>query len=254
MTRLRAPDRAPGFLDCADGTRLAYRRVKGEAPGVVFFGGFRSDMTGTKAAALEAACVDWGRAFVRFDYFGHGESGGAFTDGTIGRWREDALHVLDELTYGPQVLVGSSMGGWIMLLAALARPARAHALVGIAAAPDFTHDLMWAEFPEAIRETLRREGVYLEPSAYDEEPAPITMKLIEDGRAHLLLGGEIALPCPVRLIHGMNDPDVPWRHCLKLLERIESPDAALTLIKNGDHRLSEPDDIARMLRVVEGVL
>jgi pimeloyl-ACP methyl ester carboxylesterase len=210
-------------------------------------------MTGTKAMALEAACKDAGRAIVRFDYFGHGASSGAFTDGTIGRWRDDALAVLDELTEGPQVLVGSSMGGWIMLLAALARPGRVHALVGIAAAPDFTEDLMWDRIDDRVKAALLEDGIYSEPSEYGEEPYPITLRLIEEGRDHLLLRAPVPLHCPVRLIHGLEDPDVPWETSMRLSRVLESPDVTLTLVKDAAHRLSEPRDIARLTATVEEV-
>lgn len=210
-------------------------------------------MTGTKVMALEAACASAGRAFTRFDYFGHGASSGAFTDGTIGRWSEDAIAVLDELTEGPQVLVGSSMGGWIMLLVALARPGRVCGLVGIAAAPDFTEDLMWDRMDDSIRAALARDGVYHEPSQYDEEPTAITLRLIEEGRDHLVLRSPIPLHCPVRLIHGLEDPDVPWDTSMRLSRVLESPDVTLTLVKDAVHRLSEPRDIARLIATVEEV-
>jgi pimeloyl-ACP methyl ester carboxylesterase len=208
-------------------------------------------MTGTKAVALEAHCRATGRAFLRFDYFGHGRSSGAFTDGTISRWAEDAIGVLDELTEGPQVLLGSSMGGWIMLLAALARPDRVAALIGIAAAPDFTEALMWQNFSPEIREMLVRDGIYQEPSDYDDEPYAITHKLIEDGRNNLLLERPIAIHCPVRLIQGMEDTSVPWEHALAITEKLLSRHVVLTLVKDGDHRLSRDEDIARLLRVLE---
>jgi pimeloyl-ACP methyl ester carboxylesterase len=220
---------------------------------VIFCGGFKSDMTGTKALALEAYCRDAGRAFVRFDYFGHGESSGAFEDGTIGRWADDAIAVIDEVAIGDQVLVGSSMGGWIMLLAALARPQRIAGLVGIAPAPDFTEDLMWNTFPPEIRETLERDGVYHEPSQYSDEPYTITMRLIDEGRQHLLLTQPIPLTCPVRILHGMNDPDVPWRHSLKLADALQSEDVTITYVKDGDHRLSEPGDILRLTGTVDAL-
>jgi len=209
-------------------------------------------MTGTKATALEAACAAAGRAFVRFDYFGHGVSGGDFTDGTIGRWRDDALAVLDELTEGGQVLVGSSMGGWIMLLTALARPQRIHGLVGVAAAPDFTEDLMWDRFGEATRRALATEGVYREANPYGE-PTPLTMGLIEDGRRHLLLRGPIPIRCPVRLLHGKDDTEVPWATSTRLAEALESPDVAVSLVEGGDHRLSNDADLARLIATVEEV-
>ena len=241
----------PSRLERPDGSRLAYHATPAAdpahgRPGVVFCGGFMSDMTGTKATALEAYARREGLAFVRFDYFGHGASSGAFTDGTIGRWAEDAIAIVDEVTEGPQVLVGSSMGGWIMLLAALARPARIAGLVGIAPAPDFTEDLMWARYGAETRATLERDGVYHEPSSYSDAPYPITLRLIEEGRGHLLLRAPIALACPLRILQGMRDQDVPWQTALRLAERIESKDVEVTLVKDGDHRLSEPHDLARL--------
>ncbi|MFQ5773422.1 MAG: alpha/beta fold hydrolase [Kiloniellaceae bacterium] len=209
-----------------------------------------SDMTGGKATALEAFAAARGQAFVRFDYLGHGASSGRFEDGTIGRWAEDATAVLDALSEGPQILVGSSMGGWIMLLVALARPRRVAGLVGVAAAPDFTETLMWRAYSPEIRATLERDGLYYEPSQYGEEPYPITMRLIEEGRRHLLMDGPIPIACPVRLIHGTADPDVPYALSLELMERLESDDVEVTLVKGGGHRLSEPEDLARLTRVV----
>jgi len=241
------------FLTRPDGATIAYHARSGKSPGVIFLGGFMSDMTGTKATALEQSCRDAGRAFVRFDYLGHGQSSGAFADGTIGRWRDDALAVLDEITEGPQILVGSSMGGWIMFLTALARPDRVAGLIGVAPAPDFTRRLMWDGFDEDIRETLRRDGVYLEPSQYDDEPYTITMQLIEEGDNHMILDDGIELDCPVRILHGMEDPDVPWQHALTIVQSLKSKDVTLSLVKHGDHRLSEPDDIERLTTTVEAL-
>jgi len=205
-----------------------------------------SDMTGSKALCLEDFAQRRGQAFLRFDYQGHGASSGRFEEGTIGLWSADAVAALDELTEGPQVLVGSSMGGWIMLLAALARPQRVAGLLGIAAAPDFTEDLMWDAYPQEVRETLQRDGVYHEPSDYGEEPYTITKALIDEGRKHLLLRDPVPIVCPVRLIHGMADPDVPWELAIRLAERLESDDVEVTLIKGGGHRLSEPEDLDRL--------
>jgi pimeloyl-ACP methyl ester carboxylesterase len=235
----------------ADGATIAYRRIAGASPGVIFLGGFRSDMTGTKATALERHCRETGRAFLRFDYFGHGASSGAFADGTIGRWADDATAVLDGLAAGPQVLVGSSMGGWIMLLAALRRPERVAGLVGVAAAPDFTEDLMWARYDETARGELVTKGIRYEPSEYDAEPYPIAHRLIEEARRRLLLRASIAVRCPVRLLHGMRDADVPWQTALRIAERVESENVEVTLVKDGDHRLSRDADIARLLATVE---
>jgi pimeloyl-ACP methyl ester carboxylesterase len=240
----------PHFLQRPAAPAIAYHHTPGRTPGVVFCGGFMSDMTGTKATALEAACRDSGRQYTRFDYSGHGQSEGAFTEGTIGQWAADAQTVLDQVTEGPQIVVGSSMGGWIMLLLARARPERIAGLVGIAPAPDFVLR-MWEDFPEEIRETMRREGVYLRPSEYSEEPYAITMNLIEDGRKHLVLQQPMALACPVRILHGMQDPDVPWQNSLELVDKLDSDDVVLTYVKAGDHRLSEPSDIARLIATVE---
>ncbi len=243
------------MLRSAAGATIAYRRIAARGndrrPGVVFLPGFLSDMTGTKGTALEAWARRRGRAMLRFDYSGHGRSSGTFRDGTIGRWTADALAVLDQLTAGSQILVGSSMGGWIMLLVALARPARIAGLVGIAAAPDFTEDLMWAQMQELTRARLLSEGVILQPSAYRDAPMEITRDLIEDGRRHLLLRGPIGIGCPVRLLHGMADADVPWQTSVRLAERLTSADVTVTLIKDGDHRLSREQDLPRVFDAVE---
>ena len=247
----RSPDAAPQILTREDGATIAYRKTDGRGPGVIYFGGFKSDMTGTKAVALETHCRAAGRAFIRFDYQGHGESSGRFEDGTISQWARDAIGILDEVSEGPQVLVGSSMGGWIMLLAALARPDRVAALIGIAAAPDFTESLMWQHYSPEIRETLLRDRQFSEPSDYDDEPYVITLGLIEDGRENLLLERPIAIHCPVRLLHGMMDTSVPWEHGLAITEKLLSEHVTLTLVKDGDHRLSRDEDIARLLRILD---
>ena len=237
------------------GATIAYHSTPGKLPGVVFLGGFRSDMTGGKALALEQFCRESGRAFLRFDYFGHGESSGAFTAGTIGRWADDAVAVLDALTDGPQVLVGSSMGGWIMLLAALRRPQRVAGLIGIAAAADFTEELMWGRFTDAQKAALERHGAVHTPNDdEDAGPTPITRGLIEDGRNHLLLGAPIGLRCPARLIHGMEDADVPWETSRRIAERLESEDVEVIGVKKGGHRLSEPRDLDRLMRTLEELL
>jgi pimeloyl-ACP methyl ester carboxylesterase len=237
-----------------DGATIAYRRLAGAAPGVVFLGGYRSDMTGTKALFLEDYCRRRGRAYVRFDYFGHGASSGDFELGTIGRWREDAISVIDSLTTGPQILVGSSMSGWIMLLAALARPERVAALVGIAGAPDFTEELLWPRLSPAQRELLMHDGRVVLPSDYDPAGYLYTRVLVEEGRRHLLLGDAIALDMPVRLLHGMRDRSVPWRHSLRLAERLTGGDVTVTLAKDGDHRLSTPADLALLARTLDGLM
>src|SRR5690606_14937606 len=191
---------APQYLERGDGHRLAYHRTAGRSPGVVFLGGFRSDMTGTKALTLEAWARQRGQAFLRFDYLGHGQSSGDFEEGTIGRWAEDAIAALDQLTEGPQILVGSSMGGWLMLLAARARPERVVGLIGLAPAPDFTEDLLWADFTQEQRDQILTDDRLSLPSEYDEEPTIITRALIEDGRNHLLLDKPLPLTCPLRIL------------------------------------------------------
>jgi pimeloyl-ACP methyl ester carboxylesterase len=237
-----------------NGSAIAYHKTPGSAPGIVFLGGFMSDMTGTKALSLEGLARQRGQAFLRFDYQGHGASSGRFEDGTIGSWTADAVAALDQLTDGPQVLAGSSMGGWIMLLAALARPQRVAGLLGIAAAPDFTEDLMWNAYPPEVRETLRREGVYRELSDYGDGPYTITMRLIDEGRGHLLLRAPIPIARPVRLIHGMADPDVPWQTSVRLAEQLQSADVELALVKSGGHRLSEPEDLDRLCKTLEDLI
>jgi pimeloyl-ACP methyl ester carboxylesterase len=237
-----------GRLDRGDGVELAWRRRDGRGPGVVFLGGFNSDMTGTKAEELSAFCADEGRAFLRFDYSGHGASGGRFADGTIGRWAEDATFVFDRLTEGPQVLVGSSMGGWIALLLALRRPERASALVGIAAAPDFTARIL-ADLPPQARAAIDRQGVWERPSAYGD-PYPITRDLLYEGNRHLLLDRPVPLAMPVRLLHGQRDADVPWQVSLKTAAAITGPDVHVVLVKDGEHRLSRPQDLALLRRTL----
>ncbi len=210
-------------------------------------GGFRSDMNGTKASALAVHCRAKGQPFLRFDYFGHGASSGDFRQGTIGRWLADALAVLDRLTEGPQILIGSSMGGWIALLAALARPERVAALIGIAAAPDFTEDLIWNRLGPEQRKQLAAEGELLHPSAYEEGPIPFTRELIEEGKNHLLLRGPIGIGCPVHLLHGMEDPDVPYETSLRLSRCLPAGEVVVELIEDGDHRLSREQDLARLM-------
>jgi pimeloyl-ACP methyl ester carboxylesterase len=240
----------PSILTRDDGAAIAYHQTKGKSPGVVFLPGFMSDMTGGKATALEDHCKKLGHAFLRFDYTGHGESSGAFTDGTIGSWSEDAVHALDQLTEGPQILVGSSMGGWIMLLTALARPERIAGMVGIAPAPDFTVDLFEKELSDEQRWEMEETGMVLVPSEYGPEPTPFTRRLIEDGKNRLLLKNVIALDCPTRILHGMKDPDVPWQTSLKIADKLRAQDVVMTFIKDGDHRLSRDEDIDRLKKTV----
>lgn len=242
------------ILTRADGATIAYHRRTGKAPGVVFLCGFNSDMTGVKARALDAFCAASGRAFLRFDYFAHGASSGDFAEATIGRFLDDTLAVIDALTEEKLVLVGSSIGGWLMLLAAMARPTRIAALLGIAAAPDATEDLMWQRMPFDLREDIITKGAVRLPSKYSDQGYLITRKLIEEGRDHLVMRRPIEIDCPVRLLHGMADPDVPWATSLTLAERIIGADVQVTLIKDGDHRLSRENDLDLLLRTLKSLL
>ncbi|WGD52715.1 alpha/beta hydrolase [Bradyrhizobium sp. CB1650] len=258
---------APSFIDVGEGPsarKIAVRSRVGQGPGLLWLGGFKSDMQGTKALALDGWAKDHGRASVRFDYSGHGESGGDFADGTIGRWLEETVAVFEQFCEGPQVVIGSSMGGWMALL--LAREIRKRqgkeqekeqakaslaGLVLIAPAPDFTEELMWKNFSPQVKKEIETRGVWLRPSEYgDGSPYPITWNLIEEGRNHLVLGSAIDLGCPVRILQGAKDPDVPWQHAFALTHRLPADDVVLTMIQDGDHRLSRPQDIARILAAV----
>ena len=253
----------PKYLTIGTGSaarHVAVRLQEGALPGLFWLGGFNSDMQGTKASALARWAAEHGRACVRFDYSGHGEAGGALTDGTIGRWLEEAIQVFDAFCHGPQVVIGSSMGGWIglMMLRELknrARSAVADApevagLILIAPAVDFTELLMWQKFPRQVKREIEEKGVWARPSAYSDKPYLITRQLIEEGRNHLLLGGLIEPGCPVRILQGVQDPDVPWGHAVDLVSRIAREDVVLTLVKDGDHRLSRPEDIDRLVAAV----
>ncbi|RMH38764.1 MAG: alpha/beta hydrolase [Alphaproteobacteria bacterium] len=241
------------YLATAAGRRIAYDRTAGRGPGVVFLGGFRSDKEGTKALFLEDWARKTGRAFLRFDYSGHGQSSGAFEEGAIGDWLEDALAVIEAVTEGPQVLVGSSMGGWIALLVAKARPELVAGLVGIAAAPDFTETL-WQSLDEKTQASVQASGRLEQPSEYSDEPYVFTRRLFEDGRRHLVLEGPLPLPFPVRLLQGTADADVPTAVALRLLDHAEGPDIRLTLVKGADHRFSTPDCLGLIARSVEEVI
>jgi pimeloyl-ACP methyl ester carboxylesterase len=256
ISALSGPE--PAFIEVGKDSalrRIAVRARPGGEPGLLWLGGFHSDMQGTKAVALDGWAAEHGRACVRFDYSGHGESGGAFVDGTIGRWLEESLAVFERFCAGPQVVIGSSMGGWMALLLAremakrTASPASLAGLVLIAPAPDFTEALMWKGFSPEIRQQIETTGVWLRPSAYGE-PYPITRALIEEGRNHLLLDRKIEVGCPVRILQGAQDPDVPWQHAFTLAQRLPSDDVVLTMIQDGDHRLSRPQDIARLIAAV----
>jgi pimeloyl-ACP methyl ester carboxylesterase len=244
----------PAFLALADGSSIAYLHTPGAAPGVLFCAGFNSNMQGIKALAPEQWCRDRGRQFTRFDYSGHGESSGSVEEGCIGRWRDDTLAVLDRVTSGPQVIVGSSMGGWIMLLVALQRARRVKALLGLAAAPDFTERLR-ARLTDAQRQQLDRSGYADLPNCYDDgEPYRIGALLLDEGEAHLLLDSEIPVDVPVRLIQGQRDDDVPWQLALRMAERIRGADVEIQLVKDGDHRLSQPSDLRRLELTLEQLL
>jgi pimeloyl-ACP methyl ester carboxylesterase len=237
------------YLD-RPGGRLAWRRREGRGPMLLFLPGYMSDMEGGKATALDAWAEREGRAMLRIDYRGCGASGGAFEAQTLAGWRDDVLAAIDTLVEGPVLLVGSSMGGWLMLLAALARPERVAGLVGIAAAPDFTD---WGFTPEQKNRILE-EGRLEEPSPYGEAPEVTTRAFWESGEALKLLDAPVPIGCPVRLLHGLADADVPWRVSLRLMERLRSPDVQACLIKDGDHRLSRAGDIARLIATVDQLL
>jgi pimeloyl-ACP methyl ester carboxylesterase len=240
--------------------RIAVRIRDGATPGLFWLGGFKSDMGGTKAVAIDRWAGERGRACIRFDYSGHGESGGAFADGTIGRWLEESAAVFEAFARGPQVLIGSSMGGWLALL--LARELKRRAAEGassaaslagivlIAPAVDSTEELMWKKFSPAVRRQIETTGSWQRPSQYSEEPYVVTRGLIEEGRRHLLLGGLIETGCPVRILQGVQDPDVPWQHAIELSSRLAHDDVVLMLVKDGDHRLSRPEDIERLIAAV----
>ena len=242
----------PEMLTTPQGRRIAYHRTEGQGPSVVFLGGFKSDMGGTKAVHLEAWARAAGRAFLRFDYSGHGESDGAFEDGSIGDWHEDAMAALG-LVDGPLVLVGSSMGGWISLLCARAMPDRIAGLVTVAAAPDFTEDSMWAGFDDAQRAALARDGRIALPSAYGA-PYIITERLITEGRKTLVLRAPLHLPFPVRFLQGTADADVSTATALRLLDHATGPDMRLTLVKGADHRFSDDTCLSLIVAAVEDVL
>jgi pimeloyl-ACP methyl ester carboxylesterase len=250
----------PEFLDIGAGPaarRLAVRQQAGAGPALFWLSGYKSDMKGTKAQALADWAALHGRACVRFDYSGHGESSGAFIDGSIGRWLADSLAVFDACCRGPQIIIGSSMGGWLALLmiralkaCAQSGPASVAGMVLIAPAVDFTEELMWKKFTPAIKREIEEQGFWTRPSQYSAEPYVVTRQLIEDGRNHLLLGGLIETGCPVRILQGVEDPDVPWGHAVELVSRLASDDVVLTLVKDGDHRLSRPEDIERLITAV----
>ncbi|HEY0116440.1 MAG TPA: alpha/beta hydrolase [Allosphingosinicella sp.] len=241
---------APDFLTTPAGRRLAFRRLEGRGPAILFLPGYMSDMAGTKALAIEAWAARTGRAFLRFDYGGCGLSPGAFEDQRLADWRDDAVAMIDSLGARPLVLVGSSMGGWLMLLAALARPDRVAGLIGIAAAPDFT---AWG-FSDADKQVIQRDGRLVEPTPYGDQPYVTTRGFWESGESLKLLEREVAIDCPVRLLHGLADPDVPHAVSLALADRLRSSDVQTILIKDGDHRLSREQDLALLITTLSQLL
>jgi pimeloyl-ACP methyl ester carboxylesterase len=244
----------PQILRLNDNESLAYHKTKGKGPGVIFLGGFRSDMTGTKALALEKFCQERGQQFIRFDYRGHGQSSGKFEDCRIGMWKDDVIKILDEVADGPQILVGSSMGGWIMLLAALERPQKVAGLVGIAAAPDFTELLMWDQFTPEQQAELRDNKIIEIPNCYDEEPYPISLDFIAESGNHLVLDSTININCPVHLVHGLNDEDVPWEFSVTLNEKLKTKDVKTTLVDDGDHRMSNEKQLRIITKALNGMI
>jgi pimeloyl-ACP methyl ester carboxylesterase len=229
--------------------RIAVRARPGRVPGVFWLGGYRSDMRGSKAQALDEWCAEKGMAFCRHDYSGHGESGGSFRDGTISRWLEESLAVFDAFAAGPQVLVGSSMGGWIALrmaeeLRRRGEPDRLAAMLLIAPAPDFTERLMWPQLSDRQKQQIAEQGILEEPSQYSPEPNIYTRDLFEDGRRNLVLTGEVRTGCPIHIIQGRRDPDVPWEHAMLLAGQLAAENLSMTLVPDGDHRLSRPQDLA----------
>jgi pimeloyl-ACP methyl ester carboxylesterase len=241
------------ILTCPDGATIAYDKVEGMSPGIFFLHGLNSDRGGTKAVSLRTYCQNTGRAFVSIDMFGHGESSGEFQDGGISRWTENAISALDHLTAGPQIIIGSSMGGWVMLRAALSRPDRIIGLIGIAAAPDFTEDLIWNSLTEDQKQAIDEDGFIEQPNDYSELPTVISAHLVEDGRNCLLMRGPIDIDTPVRLLHGQQDTDVPYATSLQLAENLVSKNVEVLLIKDGDHRLSRDEDLRRLTAVIDGL-
>ncbi len=242
----------PQYFETSYGAKIAYHKHDGYGPAVMFLGGCMSDMEGSKALALEEYCIQEGRAFIRFDYQGHGQSSGKFAEGTIGIWAKDAITVLDELTEGPQILVGSSMGGWISMLVAKARPARVKGFVGIAAAPDFTVR-MWDEYGETERNDILTKGAYMAPCDYGDDPYTITKALIDDGWNNRVIAGPLSMNMPVRLIQGLKDADVPWQTPQLIAEKLTTDDVEIILVPEGDHRLSTAKDLKRLIRIVDGL-
>jgi pimeloyl-ACP methyl ester carboxylesterase len=236
----------PKYIKTPDGSRIAYHKTEGRKPTVIFCGGYMSDMEGTKAIFLEKTCAELRLSFIRFDYSGHGKSSGKFEDGTIGQWKDDALVVIEQLTESDVIIIGSSMGGWIGLLVTMALGKKVKAFIGIAAAPDFTRELMWDKYSSSIRQILKTEGIYHEPSEYSDEPYKVSYGLIREGENHILLNKPIKIDCPIRLFHGLKDADVPSEYSMRISEKVTSNDVVISFNKSGDHRLSSPEDLERL--------
>jgi len=243
---------APGFAG-SESEKLAYKQVEGQAPTLIWCGGLKSDMEGNKALFLHSWAIRTGQAYIRFDYFGHGQSTGRFRDGTISRWSRDIVQIIDGCVKGDVILVGSSMGGWSSLLAARARPERVKGLVLINPAPDFTEKLIWANWPEEARRAVVEDGIYYEPSNYDD-PCEYSRELINDGRTHQLLDASICFNGPVRVLQGLSDTIVPWDYAYRVVDALTSTDVTMTLIKGGDHSLSRPEDLTRLRNTVTDII
>lgn len=240
----------PNFITSGNNRKIAYHHGHGNGPTILFCGGYMSNMEGTKALFLENLCQELGISYVRFDYSGHGSSSENFEDGTISSWSEDAISIVDQVIRGPVIVIGSSMGGWIGLLTCLARKDRIKAFIGIAVAPDFTRELMWDQYSDDIKETLKKDGIYLEPSEYSDEPYRVSYALINDGENHILLNKPIELNCPVRLFHGLKDTSVPHQNSARVAEKLTSEDVTISYNKQGDHRLSSDADLQRLKRAL----
>lgn len=253
MTINTPADKRPRILTRSDGSSIAYHQTPGRGIGVVFLHGLHSNMDGGKALHVEACCQAQGRPFLRFDQFGHGQSSGDFIDGTISRWTTDTIAVIEALCDGPQVLIGSSMGGWVMLRTAVKRPDLVAGLVGIAPAPDFTNELLSPDTPQDQRDALERDGVIYFDSEFSDEPYALSKALFDDGAANCILQAPISFHGPVRILHGQQDTSVSWRQSLTLVDQLESDDVLCTFVKAGDHSLSSPDDLDRLSRTLDEI-
>ena len=242
------------ILTITETDHIAYHRFLGNTPGIIFLAGHGSDMEGSKALHLEKWARTNGQAFLRFDYRGHGKSSGSIDSTNISDWTEDVITAIDELSEGPQILVGSSLGGWLMLNAALARPKRVVSLVGVAAAPDFTEDLIWAELNASQRSYMQSEGRIVLPNPYADEPVVYPYHLVEDGRNHLRLRSNLNINLPIRLLHGMQDAEVPWQTAVRIAECTVGNDVRLHLVKDAGHRFSEPKQLALLEQVTSGLI